>query len=320
MSEEDSEHNDSLYGDDEPHYLYYRHNNLYIRTASALPIEIMNEETKQWLSMPLCKDSNESTDVFLNIGSSSITMNPYIDTLTIITTSTQSTEEDTTISITIPTTVEETTTTTVKQEELIFNDTNFKIQSVAKSVSVTIGAFLMVMILFFIGAYPISVIEGNYEKETTGHIEKWTYPNSIYFSITTISTIGYGDLYPVTTLGKLYVLLFCFMAMGVIGCLFSLIGSSVIHSVESVVLLVIVKIRLFIIYSVHKLNPKISPEQRLRDKKFLKFLESRYGHIIIEIFMIVIYELIGAIIFSNIEGWTYFDSIYYSFVTLATYV
>ena len=38
--------------------------------------------------------------------------------------------------------------------------------------------------------------------------EKWSWLDSIYFSISTITTTGYGDLYPKSEIGKIYNIFF----------------------------------------------------------------------------------------------------------------
>ena len=35
------------------------------------------------------------------------------------------------------------------------------------------------------------------------HAESWSYVDSFYFSVTTLTTVGYGDLVPTTDVGKL---------------------------------------------------------------------------------------------------------------------
>lgn len=38
--------------------------------------------------------------------------------------------------------------------------------------------------------------------------EKWSWLDSVYFSVSTITTTGYGDLYPKSTAGKVYNIFF----------------------------------------------------------------------------------------------------------------
>lgn len=46
-------------------------------------------------------------------------------------------------------------------------------------------------------------------------IEGWPWADALYFSVTTMSTVGFGDLSPATTIGKLFTVVFIFVGVGV---------------------------------------------------------------------------------------------------------
>jgi hypothetical protein len=50
--------------------------------------------------------------------------------------------------------------------------------------------------------------------------EKWTYFDSLYFSTTTIATVGFGDLHPVTYTGKFFTIFY--VIIGVSTALYTL--------------------------------------------------------------------------------------------------
>jgi hypothetical protein len=52
-------------------------------------------------------------------------------------------------------------------------------------------AILLFIILIFLGSFLFSVIEN------------WAFLDSLYFTVMSMLTIGYGDLYPKTDLGKI---------------------------------------------------------------------------------------------------------------------
>lgn len=47
-------------------------------------------------------------------------------------------------------------------------------------------------------------------------VEKWRWLDSLYFSVTTLTTVGYGDLSPHTDLGKIFTMMYLFVGIGVI--------------------------------------------------------------------------------------------------------
>ena len=52
------------------------------------------------------------------------------------------------------------------------------------------------------------------------YAEKWSYLDALYFSVSTVTTVGYGDLVPQTTLGKSFTILY--MLIGVAVALYGL--------------------------------------------------------------------------------------------------
>lgn len=65
------------------------------------------------------------------------------------------------------------------------------------------GAIILVVILMIIGTISFHFIE------------KWSYMDSFYFTGVTLTTIGYGDLVPITDSGKVFTILFSLMGIGV---------------------------------------------------------------------------------------------------------
>lgn len=45
-------------------------------------------------------------------------------------------------------------------------------------------------------------------------VEKWSLFDSLYFSVITVATVGYGDLTPRTILGKTFTMFYLFIGIG----------------------------------------------------------------------------------------------------------
>jgi len=48
-------------------------------------------------------------------------------------------------------------------------------------------------------------------------VENWSVLDSFYFSVTMLTTVGFGDPAPTTVLGKIFTILYIFVGLGVIG-------------------------------------------------------------------------------------------------------
>lgn len=47
-------------------------------------------------------------------------------------------------------------------------------------------------------------------------LEGWSWIDSLYFSVITLTTIGYGDFAPQTDLGKLFTIVYIILGLGII--------------------------------------------------------------------------------------------------------
>jgi len=64
-------------------------------------------------------------------------------------------------------------------------------------------------------------------------IEGWGFIDALYFTVMTISTVGYGDITPQTDLGKLFTMVYVICGMGIFVALVTRIANTVLRqSVE----------------------------------------------------------------------------------------
>lgn len=46
-------------------------------------------------------------------------------------------------------------------------------------------------------------------------VEGWNFLDAVYFSVMTISTVGYGDIAPITVFGKIFMIVYVLCGLGV---------------------------------------------------------------------------------------------------------
>ena len=79
---------------------------------------------------------------------------------------------------------------------------------------------VLVLILVFTIAWLVLAAEQN---APGANITK--YQNAVWWAFVTITTVGYGDYYPVTNLGRILALILMFSGLGIIGVLSSYLAS-----------------------------------------------------------------------------------------------
>lgn len=55
-------------------------------------------------------------------------------------------------------------------------------------------------------------------------LEHWSMLDSLYFSVVTLATIGYGDLHPTTDPAKLFTIFYVFVGVGTLGVFISAVS------------------------------------------------------------------------------------------------
>ncbi|MBD5823133.1 potassium channel family protein [Lactococcus petauri] len=61
-------------------------------------------------------------------------------------------------------------------------------------------------------------------------VEKFSILDALYLSFMTLTTIGYGDLHPITTTGKIFTMIYATVGLGIMAMFISVISKAFIYS------------------------------------------------------------------------------------------
>lgn len=84
------------------------------------------------------------------------------------------------------------------------------------------GALLLVIVAFGTVAYHL--------------IEGWGWVTSFYFSVCTITTVGYGDLYPTTDFSRFFTAIYALAGVGVAFTALGVIGANYLRKSQEIMI------------------------------------------------------------------------------------
>lgn len=128
--------------------------------------------------------------------------------------------------------------------------------------------------------------------------QNWNFHNSIFFSTTVITTIGYGHFLPSTQSGKIFCLIYALFGIPMTGVLLGAIGGLFSKCF-------MVRIR--------QIRRKYN--KTMNAKIILQYLETG---VLFFLPWFMVFLVIPSLIFVAIERWSFLESFYYAFITLTT--
>ncbi len=102
------------------------------------------------------------------------------------------------------------------------------LDKIKKSFTDKKDEIIVTAVIFFIGL-TIASIAIYFAENQTGNPNFASIPSSFWWSVVTFTSVGYGDTYPITTLGKFIGALTAIMGIGLHALLIGVIGSAFIE-------------------------------------------------------------------------------------------
>ena len=125
-----------------------------------------------------------------------------------------------------------------------------------------------------------------------GH--QWKFVGSLYFCTVVVSLIGYGHSTPRTVSGKCFCILYSLIGIPIALIMFQSVGER-LNSLISFLLI------------------KLKRRLKLKNQEV-----SIIDLITVELLLTFTITYVASYVFMKFEGWSYFDAVYYCFITLTT--
>jgi len=178
--------------------------------------------------------------------------------------------------------------------------------------------------LHSLAAQIVSAAENhNYDGEVEGWSKDWFFPNALLFTITIMTTIGYGHISPQTDSGKLFTILYAMIGMPLFVMFLGGIGDTMANGFKYAYSRICCRW-----CRIKRLVSERIPGQSLRKAKKLRdevLNEESYMPgseisipIILCVLAIVLYLIMGSAIFHVWEEWDIPSAAYFCFITLST--
>jgi len=178
--------------------------------------------------------------------------------------------------------------------------------------------------LHSLAAQIVSAAENlNYDGEVEGWSKDWFFPNALLFTITIMTTIGYGHISPQTDSGKLFTILYAMIGMPLFVMFLGGIGDTMANGFKFAYSRICCRW-----CRIKRLVSERIPGQSLRKAKKLRdevLNEESYMPgseisipIILCVLAIVLYLIMGSAIFHVWEEWDIPSAAYFCFITLST--
>ncbi|KAK9368852.1 hypothetical protein V1509DRAFT_563630 [Lipomyces kononenkoae] len=153
-------------------------------------------------------------------------------------------------------------------------------------------------------------------------LESYTYGDAVYYCDVTILTIGLGDLHPTRDLSRAILLPYALIGVLILGLVVSNIGTLVISSSQQMLALSRVeRLRVRQLKRWDSDATRRTNEDSFNVMRKIHHLAKRrelWTVLGVRVVCFCIFWLVGALVFSKLEGWTYFDSVYFCSLCLLT--
>ncbi|XP_076053851.1 TWiK family of potassium channels protein 7-like [Oratosquilla oratoria] len=163
----------------------------------------------------------------------------------------------------------------------------------------------------------------SYDGTEYNWVWSWTFSNSLLLTMTIMTTIGYGHIYPVTTWGQIFCIIYAIIGCPLLLVFLANIGDAMANS-------------FVYIYSrcccrmcrARRYDSELPPDVSKKNKRLLiddivgkeDYMPTNevFVPVTLNLVLLFVYIMLGGVLFSYWEDWDLSSSTYFTFVTLST--
>ncbi|KAF7639570.1 Ion_trans_2 domain-containing protein [Meloidogyne graminicola] len=158
------------------------------------------------------------------------------------------------------------------------------------------------------------------EVKLNDTISVWTFSTAVFFSVTVVSTIGYGNPVPVTKIGRVACISF-----SLFGIPLTLVTIADLGKFLSEHLVWLygkwTKLKNFLYLTLSKRKGVINKKVNFYNNQCLltnELINEKRIPALLVFTILVLYTALGGLLMSQLEPWSFFTSFYWSFITMTT--
>ncbi|XP_066934307.1 potassium channel subfamily K member 1-like [Clytia hemisphaerica] len=157
-------------------------------------------------------------------------------------------------------------------------------------------------------AMKVYSVKGLYVDNLEAEVEStWTFSGGLFFTATLVTTIGYGDRYPLTTGGRWFTIVYALFGIPLTGVILTKIGFRLTKLVK--------KMDNLLTKPIKKTLGVLAAESENRIKFYVRIIQL----LIVVALFLLLFWIIPAIIMVEIEEeWDLITAIYFCFITITT--
>uniref|UniRef100_A0A0N5CCC6 TWiK family of potassium channels protein 7 n=1 Tax=Strongyloides papillosus TaxID=174720 RepID=A0A0N5CCC6_STREA len=164
------------------------------------------------------------------------------------------------------------------------------------------------------------------EIKNNNIIEIWTFSTAVFFAVTVVTTIGYGSPVPTSQYGRIFCIIFSILGIPLtlvtIADMGKFLSEHLIWSYGKYL-----KMKHFILRNNRKMKHKahhvdgehVCDECQSRGlNHHMEVVEEQKIPALLVLAILVLYTALGGVLMSHLEDWSFFNSFYFSFITMTT--